>query len=106
VSATLPTEMVALAHVTSLLINNVRLSGTLPHMSPSRRSNSQTPLYEQLQTLAITRNYLCGSTDVLGSSSKLQTLMLSSNYFSGNAVALDDAKSLANGNKLVQTCIF
>ena len=93
--------MAALVQVTGLLINNVRLSGTLPQAS--RRINGQTPLYEQLQTLAITRNYLCGSTDVLGSSSRLQTLMLSSNYFSGDAVALDDAESLATGNKLVWT---
>ena len=45
------------------------------------------------------QNYLCGSTDVLGSSSKLQTLMLSSNFFGCDAVQLDNADHLATGNK-------
>ena len=45
--------MSVLVQVEGLLINNARLSGTLPQISPTRRSNDQTPLYHQLQTLSI-----------------------------------------------------
>ena len=40
----------------------------------------------------------------MGFSSKLQTLMLSSNYFGCDVAALDNAESLAIGNKLVLAC--
>ena len=51
--------MAVLVQVEGLLINNARLSGTLPHFSPTRRSNDQTPLYKQLQTLSIAQVLMC-----------------------------------------------
>merc|ERR1719272_1029879 len=93
-SGSIPQTAALAGKMQNLLLNNMRMSSSLPAQD-SRRTDS--PLYDTLSTLSLARNYFEGSTDVLANSSDLQTLLLASNYFASDVVSLNGADILGKG---------
>eukprot|EP00656_Telonema_subtile_P018154 TRINITY_DN19789_c0_g1_i1.p1 TRINITY_DN19789_c0_g1~~TRINITY_DN19789_c0_g1_i1.p1 ORF type:complete len:1166 (+),score=65.42 TRINITY_DN19789_c0_g1_i1:148-3645(+) len=86
VSGTIPATLLASTRLKSLLLNDVRLSGTLPVVNAT----------SSLISLGLARNYLQGGVGDLHGPN-LQTLLLSSNYFSCEASELEHAVLLGQG---------
>ena len=96
-SGTLPQAVLSLPSLKSLLLHDMKLSGTVPAArqlcEPTANCTNAT-----LQTLSLALNYFTGTTDALEKQTNLTTLLLSSNRFSCEAANLDAAEGLATGN--------
>ena len=56
ISGTLPKRMSQLRSLEAVLLNNLRLSGTIPRLSDRRQSDAaKLPFYAQLETLSFCR---------------------------------------------------
>ena len=90
-SGSIPQKFFCSTRAQNVLLNNMRISGSLPACSQSNLS-----MYSTLSTLSVARNYFSGSTDALGQSSNLSTLVLASNFFTSNMVTIDKAIDLGS----------
>ena len=94
-SASIPSAACNFTKIEAVLINNMRLLGTLPKCAAQTRRSFT--FYTRLSTFTCTWNYLEGPTDALAQSNDLQTVVLASNFFTDNIVALDDSNHLGKG---------
>ena len=88
----LPVEVCRCTRAQNILLNNMRISGSLPECSRMGTRH----IYSDLSTLSIARNYFTGSTDSISRSDNLSTLVLASNFFTADMVALDGATGLGS----------
>jgi hypothetical protein len=87
----------SLPSLKSLLLHDMKLSGTVPATRPCIEPTANCT-NATLQTLSLALNYFTGTTDALEKQTNLTTLLLSSNRFSCEAADLDAAEGLAKGN--------
>ena len=79
------------------MLNNLRLSGTLPSAPPSRHEDG-SPIHDGIQTLSVMRNSIEGSIENLENYTKIRSLMLSGNYLSCKTPELRKLTSLGVGS--------
>ena len=80
------------------MLNNMKLSGTLPPAPLMRRHEDGSSVHAGIQTLSVMRNSIEGSLDNLENYATIQSLMLSGNLLSCKAPVLNKLSSLGIGS--------